>query len=211
MLCWNFKIIISLWKIPLPHKVLGNALELEYLSCVWLFAAPWTVAARFLRHGIFQARILNGTGVPFPTPGHLPDPGIETASLASPALAGRFFTTSTTWETLWSPAYQYIYLLSSTSVSSVLLFSCSVISDSLKPWTVALQAPWDFQWRNFPWSGPWGFLGKNTGVGCHFLLQGIFLTQGLNPHLLHWQVDSLPLSHQGSPIVVYLQFFQGNL
>ena len=27
---------------------------------------------------------------------------------------------------------------------------------------------------------PWGFLGKNTGVGCHFLLQGIFLTQGLN-------------------------------
>ena len=40
--------------------------------------------------------------------------------------------------------------------------------------------------------------GKNTGVGCHLLLQGIFPTQGLNPHLLHWQVDSLPLSHQGS-------------
>ena len=33
----------------------------------------------------------------------------------------------------------------------------------------------------------------------HFLLQGIFLTQGLNPHLLHWQVDSLSLSHLGSP------------
>ena len=32
--------------------------------------------------------------------------------------------------------------------------------------------------------------GKNTGVGCHFLLQGIFLTQGLNPQLLHWQADS---------------------
>ena len=28
------------------------------------------------------------------------------------------------------------------------------------------------------------FSGKNTGVGCHFFLQGIFLTQGLNPHLL---------------------------
>ena len=40
--------------------------------------------------------------------------------------------------------------------------------------------------------------GKNTGVGCHFLLQGIFLTQGLNLHLLHWQADALPLSHQGS-------------
>ena len=37
------------------------------------------------------------------------------------------------------------------------------------------------------------FPGKNTGVGCHFLLQGIFLTQGLNPHLLHWQADSLHL------------------
>ena len=32
---------------------------------------------------------------------------------------------------------------------------------------------------------PWDFPGKNTGVGCHFLLQGIFLTQGLNSILLH--------------------------
>ena len=43
--------------------------------------------------------------------------------------------------------------------------------------------------------------GKNTEVGCHFLLQGIFLTQGLNPRLLlllHWQADSLPLSQLGN-------------
>ena len=46
---------------------------------------------------------------------------------------------------------------------------------------------------------PWDFPGKNTGVGCHFLLQGIFPTWEWNPHLLHWQVGSLPLSHQGSP------------
>ena len=45
---------------------------------------------------------------------------------------------------------------------------------------------------------PWDFPGKSTEVGCHFLLQGIFLTQGLNPCLLHWQADSLPLSYQGS-------------
>ena len=32
---------------------------------------------------------------------------------------------------------------------------------------------------------PWGFPGKNTGVGCHFLLQGIFLTQESNPNFLH--------------------------
>ena len=36
---------------------------------------------------------------------------------------------------------------------------------------------------------PWDSPGKNTGVGCHFLLQGIFPTQGSNPCLLLWQVD----------------------
>ena len=43
---------------------------------------------------------------------------------------------------------------------------------------------------------PWDFPGENTGVGCHFLLQGIFPTQRLNLcllHLLHWQGYSLPL------------------
>ena len=38
------------------------------------------------------------SGLPFPPPGDLPDPGIESASLASPAFAGRFFTTSATCE-----------------------------------------------------------------------------------------------------------------
>ena len=47
---------------------------------------------------------------------------------------------------------------------------------------------------------PWDFPGKNTRVGCHFLLQGIFLTLGSNLHFLQWQVvDSLPLTHHGSP------------
>ena len=49
---------------------------------------------------------------------------------------------------------------------------------------------------------PWDFPGKNTGVSCHFLLQGFFPTKGSNLcllHLLHWQEDSLPLSHLGSP------------
>ena len=46
---------------------------------------------------------------------------------------------------------------------------------------------------------PWDFPGKNTRVGCHFLLQGIFLTQGSNLCLLHHQADFLPLSHLGSP------------
>ena len=60
------------------------------------------------------------------------------------------------------------------------------MSDSLPPygqWAARLLCPW-----NFP--------GKNTGVGCHFLLQRICLTQGSNLHLLRWQEDSLPLNHQ---------------
>ena len=47
------------------------------------------------------------------------------------------------------------------------------------------------------------FSSKNTGVGCHFLLQGIFPTQGLNPCLLcllHWQVGSLSLVPPGKPL-----------
>ena len=47
-------------------------------------------------HGILQASILVWVAVP--TPGDLPYPGIEPVSLESPALAGGFFTTSTTWE-----------------------------------------------------------------------------------------------------------------
>ena len=43
------------------------------------------------------------------------------------------------------------------------------------------------------------FAHRNTGVGGHFLLQGIFPTQGLNLGLLHWQVESLPLKLPGKP------------
>ena len=53
-----------------------------------------------------------------------------------------------------------------------------------------------------PGSSVWDSPGKNTGVGCHALLQGIFPTQGLNPRLLgllHWQVGSLPRAPPGKP------------
>ena len=52
-----------------------------------------------------------------------------------------------------------------------------------------------------PGSSPLDSPGKNTGVGCHSLLQGIFWTQGSNPcllQLLHWQADSLSLVPPGS-------------
>ena len=46
------------------------------------------------------------------------------------------------------------------------------------------------------------FSGKNIGVGSHFLLQGIFLTQGSNPCLLNWQADSLSLSNQEAQLAL---------
>ena len=77
----------------------------------------------------------------------------------------------------------YINLCVCARVSSHSLF--------VAPRTVAYQAPLSME-----------FSGKNTGVGCYCLLQGIFLTQGSNPcllHLLHCQMDSLPLCHLRSP------------
>ena len=66
--------------------------------------------------------------------------------------------------------------------------SCSVMSDSLppfEPWPARLLCPWDFP-------------DKNTGVGSHSLLQGIFVTQGLNSGLLHFRKILFHLSHQGN-------------
>ena len=64
---------------------------------------------------------------------------------------------------------------------------------------MTLRDPMDY---SLPGSSVRGtFLGKNSGGGCHFLLQGIFLTQKSNPYLLsllHWPAYSLPLSHQRS-------------
>ena len=68
----------------------------------------------------------------------------------------------------------------------LVLFSRSVLSYCCDP--VARRAPLSV-----------GLPGKDTGSGCHFLLQEIFPTQGPNLHLLHWHVGPLLLSHQGSP------------
>ena len=65
-------------------------------SHVWLFATTWTVAHQApLSMGFFRQEYWSGLS--FPPPGNLPESGIEPAS---PELAGRFFTTSTTWEAL---------------------------------------------------------------------------------------------------------------
>ena len=95
------------------------------------------------------------------------------------------------------------------------------ISDSIFSTThvCTFSHVWLFQLFATPWTSgstahqgplptrvpcPWDFPDKNTGVACHFLLQGIFHTQELSPCLLcllHWQEDSLPPSHLGIPSI----------
>ena len=91
----------------------------------------------------------------------------------------------------------YICVLHAVFTIGNCCFHCCLVAKSCltleTPWTVACQSP----------LGPWGSPGKNTGVGSYALLQGIFHIQGPNPHLRHWQSDSLPLSHLGSPTVNY--------
>ena len=81
-----------------------------------------------------------------------------------------------------------------------IIFTCvrhSIVSNSLWPHGLQptrLLCPWDYP-------------GKNTGVGSHLILRGMFLIQGSNPELLwllHWQADSLPLSHLERPSLALL-------
>ena len=72
------------------------------------------------------------------------------------------------------------------------MLNCSFVSNSL--WPHGLQPA-----RLLcPWDSP----GKNTGVGCHALLHGIFPTQGSNPGLPHCRQILYQLSHQGSPRIL---------
>ena len=73
-----------------------------------------------------------------------------------------------------------------------MVYVCSIAQlclTLLTPWIVSprLLCPWDFPC-------------KNTGVGCHLLLQGIIPTQESNPDLLHYRQILYYLSHKGSPL-----------
>ena len=81
----------------LKTSCIVSACMLSRFSCVWLLATLWTIAHQVPLSVGFSGQEY-WSGLPWPPPGDLPNPGIEPGSVASPTLAGRFFTTSGTWE-----------------------------------------------------------------------------------------------------------------
>ena len=94
---------------------------------------PWTVAHQ-APPAVGFSRQEYWSGLPCPPPGDLPDPGIETTSLKYPALAGRFFTTSATWEAVLKP----------------MLIYCSENPRALKNLPVS-TLPVLYKWNNQAW------------------------------------------------------------
>ena len=140
------------------------------------FATPWAVTHQtplflgFLRQEYWS-------GLPFPSPGDLPDPGIKPTS----------------------PHWQADLLLLSHQGSSGYVDVCLVTQFCL-----TLGNPKDC---SLPGSSANGYSpGKNNGVGCHAFLQGIFPTQELNPGLPHCQHILCCLSYQGSPCMWILLY-----
>ena len=151
-------------------------------------------------HGILQTRILERvvmpstrgssqecwSGLPRPPPGDLPDPGIEDASLASPALAGGIFITGATWKAL-------LALLDPFNNKCV----CDVLS-CFQPleilWTIDCQAPLSV-----------GFSRQEYWGGLPFSSPEVLPNQESNLSLLHvlpWQMNSFTTEPFGKPLII---------
>ena len=82
---------------PTPFPFVIHSIVAQALSHVQFFVTLWTVALKVpLSMGFSRPEYWSG--LPCPSSGDLPDPGIKPRCLSSPALAGRFFTNSATWE-----------------------------------------------------------------------------------------------------------------
>ena len=143
-----------------------NILKWKLLSRIWLFATPWTVACQPpMSLEFFRQKYWSG--LLCPPPGDPPNPEMVSES---PALQADSLPSE--------PSGKPIY-----SISLCMLSHFYHARLFVTLWTVARQAPLSME-----------FFRQDTGVSCHFLLQGIFLTQESNLHLLcllHLQADSL--------------------
>ena len=101
------------WKIQTKLHIVPLCIMLSHFSRVQLSVTPWTIARQApLSMGF--SRQEHWSGLPYPPPGYIPNPGVKPVSLMSPALTDGFFTMSTTWETqeAHSSTIYYNYFLS---------------------------------------------------------------------------------------------------
>ena len=97
-----FSMLVIVGSYPCQQVYNPSVFVLSHFSCVRLCVTLWTVAHQApLSMGFSRQEYWSGLS--FPPPGDIPDPGFEPASFISPALGGRFFTTSTTWEAQYNP------------------------------------------------------------------------------------------------------------
>ena len=138
-------------------------------------------------HGILQARTLEWIAFPFSRGSFQPKDQTPVTYIS--CIGRRVLTSGATW---LLAVFTYLHTC---VLSHVQLFATL--------WTqpIRLLCPWDLP-------------SKNTRVSCYFLLQGIFLTQGSNTHLLwflQWQVDSFTTGPSGKPftylLAIYISFF----
>ena len=109
LICAKSLQICLFWTLHV-NEIISRACVLSCFSRVRLFVTPWTVACQVpLSMGF--SRQEHWSRLPCPPPGDLPDPGMEPTS---PALAGRFFTTSFTWEAHWALYPNLFAMLSNT-------------------------------------------------------------------------------------------------
>ena len=130
------------------------------------------------------------SGFPFPTPRDLPDPDIKPASLMPSVLVGRFFTTAPSGKPVYVCTYVHMCLCVHIFVCAVLCLVAQLCPTLCNP--MDCSPPGSSVHGDSP--------GKNTRVGCHAPLQGVFPSQRLNPgRSPSLQDDSLPSEPPGKP------------
>ena len=149
------------------------------------FVTQWSVDYQAPLSGKFPKQEY-WSGLPFPSPGYLSNPGIEPESPVSPAFGRWILYWLSHQESPKNKVYQLVNIYMKVKVS--------VMSDSLRLHGLR------FTRLLCPWNSP----GKNSEVGCHLLLQGYFPTQGSNPGFLYYRQILYRPSHQGSPFLFVL-------
>ena len=164
----------------------------SHLSHDWLFAILWTVAHQApLSMGF--SRKNTGVGCHALLQGIFPTQGLNPGVLHCRQIL--YHCNQMEPHSTW-PFGAKDLSGSSSSSSSLCVLGCVRLFAT--PWTVSCQAPLSM-----------GFSRKNIGVGCHFLLQGIFRIQEWNPGLLHCRQIVDRLSYEGIPRIYVSEYKLG--